>query len=145
MSKLIHSPITLRPFLPKLLPGLIKVETTIGDSEVCSIVGRAIATLRQVGKVPTGDALDLPPLKLAKASQLVQSLASLYQKAGASPVPSVEDESAIYASRLATNLVNAKNFEVYPGGPSPWMRRLGLQQSNSSWPHCRVGFLDSLS
>jgi hypothetical protein len=28
------------------------------------------------------------------------------------PCPSVEDESAIYVSRLAANLVNAKNFEV---------------------------------
>ncbi|KAI0270293.1 P-loop containing nucleoside triphosphate hydrolase protein [Russula aff. rugulosa BPL654] len=112
MSKLVDSPITVRPFLPKLLPGLIKVETTIGDPEARSVVGRAIATLRQVGEVPTGDASDLPPLKLAEASQLAQSLASVYQKAGASPVPSVEDESAIYASRLAANLVNAKNFEV---------------------------------
>ena len=84
-------------------------------------------------------------LMLATASQLAQSLASLYQKAGASPVPSVEDESAIYASHLAANLVNAKNFEVYPGGPSPWTCRLELQQSNSSWPHHHVGFLDSLS
>jgi hypothetical protein len=75
LSKLVNSPITLRPFLPKLLPGLIKVETTIGGPETCSIVGRAIFTLRQVGEVPTGDALDLPPPKLAKASQLVQSLA----------------------------------------------------------------------
>jgi elongation factor 3 len=32
------------PFLPKLLPGLIKVETTIGNPEACSVVGRAIAT-----------------------------------------------------------------------------------------------------
>ena len=36
----------------------------------CSIVGRAIATFRQVDEFPTGDASDLPPLKLAKASQL---------------------------------------------------------------------------
>jgi hypothetical protein len=51
--------------------------------------------LRQVGEVPTGDASDLPPLKLAETSQLAQSLTSVYQKAGASPVPSVEDESTI--------------------------------------------------
>ena len=99
------------PSLPTQAPPRpYQVETTIGDPEACSIVGRAIATLCQVGEVPTGNTLDLPPLKLAKASQLAQSLASLYQKAGTSPVPSVEDESAIYASRLAANLVNAKNF-----------------------------------
>ena len=112
MSKLVDSPITVRPFLPKLLPGLIKVETTIGDPEARSVVGRAIATLRQVGEVPTGDASDLPPLKLAEAEQLAQSLASVYQKASANPVPSVEDESAIYVTRLAANLVNAANFDV---------------------------------
>jgi elongation factor 3 len=56
MSKLVDSPITVCPFLHKLLPGLIKVETTIGDSEARSVVRRAIATLRQVGEVPTGDA-----------------------------------------------------------------------------------------
>ena len=70
MSKLIDLPITLHPFLSKLLPGLIKIETTISNPEACSIVGHAITTLRQVGKVPAGDASDLPPLKLAKASQL---------------------------------------------------------------------------
>jgi elongation factor 3 len=52
---------------------------------------------------------DLPPLKLAEAGQLVQSLVSVYQKAGTITISSVEDESAIYVSRLAANLVNAKN------------------------------------
>jgi elongation factor 3 len=112
MSKLVDSPITVRPFLPKLLPGLIKVETTIGDPEARSVVGRAIATLRQVGEVPTGDASNLPPLKSADAGQLAQSLVAIYKKAGADPLPSVVDESAIYVSRLAANLITAKNFEV---------------------------------
>jgi elongation factor 3 len=72
MSKLVNSPITLRPFLPKLLPGLIKLRLplVILGHAACSIVGRAIATFRQVDEFPTGDASDLPPLKLAKASQL---------------------------------------------------------------------------
>ncbi|KAH9961146.1 P-loop containing nucleoside triphosphate hydrolase protein [Lactifluus volemus] len=95
-----------------LLPGLIKVETTIGDPEARSVVGRAIATLRQVGEVPTGDASDLPPLKSAESGQLGQLLISIYKKAGANPVPSSTDESAVYVSRLAANLVNAKNFDV---------------------------------
>ncbi|KAI0303300.1 P-loop containing nucleoside triphosphate hydrolase protein [Multifurca ochricompacta] len=112
MSKLVDSAVTVRPFLPKLLPGLIKVETTIGDPEARSVVGRAIATLRQVGEVPTGDGSDLPPLKLADGAQLGQLLVSVYKKAGADPVPSIADDSAIYVSRLAANLVNAKNFDV---------------------------------
>ncbi|KAH7928178.1 hypothetical protein BV22DRAFT_1083549 [Leucogyrophana mollusca] len=112
MAKLVDSPVTVRPFLPKLLPGLIKVESTIGDPEARGVVGKAIATLRQVGEVPEGDGTDLPPLKVAEASQLAQSLVSVYKKAGANPAPSTSDVSAIYVSRLAANLVNVKNFDV---------------------------------
>ena len=37
-SRLVFSPSSISlSFLPKLLPGLIKVETTIGDPEVCSV------------------------------------------------------------------------------------------------------------
>ena len=112
MSKLVDSPIIVRPFLPKLLPGLLKVETTIGDPEARSVVGRAIATLRQVGEVPEGDGTDLPPIKGADNGQLATSLVSIYKKAGADPAPSVTDASTIYASRLAANAVNLKNFDV---------------------------------
>jgi elongation factor 3 len=45
MAKLVDAPITVRPFMLKLLLGLIKAETTIGDPEACTVVGRAIATL----------------------------------------------------------------------------------------------------
>jgi elongation factor 3 len=62
--------------------------------------------------VPEGDASDLPALKQADNGQLAQSLISIYSKAGANPVPSVADVSAIYASRLAANLINVKNFDV---------------------------------
>jgi elongation factor 3 len=112
MSKLVDSPIIVRPFLPKLLPGLLKVETTIGDPEARSVVGRAIATLRQVGEVPEGDASDLPPVKQAENGQLAHSLIAIYNKAGAKPTPSVADVSTMYVSRLAANLVNVKNFDV---------------------------------
>jgi elongation factor 3 len=112
MAKLVDSPIIVRPFLPKLLPGLLKVETTIGDPEARSVVGRAIATLRQVGEVPEGDASDLPAIKQADNGQLGHSLIGLYTKAGANPIPSVADVTTIYVSRLAANLVNVKNFDV---------------------------------
>ncbi|KIP10266.1 hypothetical protein PHLGIDRAFT_85208 [Phlebiopsis gigantea 11061_1 CR5-6] len=112
MSKLVDSEVTVRPFIPKLLPGLLKVETTIGDPEARSVVGRAIATLRQVGNVPTGDGSDLPPIKLADEKTLAHSLISIYKKAGANPVPSVANVETIYASNLAANLVNAKEFDI---------------------------------
>lgn len=112
MSKLVDSHITVRPFLPKLLPGLIKIESSIGDPEARGVVGKAIATLRQIGQVPEGsDGTDLPPLKFAEASQMTSGLTSVYKKAGAAP-PSSADVNVVYVSRLAANLVNAKNFDV---------------------------------
>ena len=116
MSKLVDSPVTVRPFLPKLLPGLIKIEGTIGDPEARGVVGKAIATLRQVGELPANsDGTNLPPLKLAEAPALANTLASVYKKAGASTVVNTSDVTVAYTSRLAATLVNNKNFE-----PTEW-------------------------
>lgn len=112
MAKLVDSAVTVRPFIPKLLPGLIKVESTIGDPEARGVVARAIATLRQVGDVPTGDGSDLPPFKLADGKQLAQSVVGLYKKAGANPVPVATSVEISYAGGLAANLVIAKNFDI---------------------------------
>ena len=112
MAKLVDSAVTVRPFIPKLLPGLIKVETTIGDPEARGVVGRAIATLRQVGEVPAdSDGTELPPLKQADEKHLAHSLISIYKKAGAQ-APSAGSIDVMYAANLAANLVNAKNFDV---------------------------------
>ncbi|KAG6809930.1 hypothetical protein H0H92_014034 [Tricholoma furcatifolium] len=112
MSKLVDSPVTVRPFLPKLLPGLIKVEQTIGDPEARGVVNKAIATLRQVGEVPAdSDGSDLPPLKQAEGPALAQSLVAIYKKLGVSDF-SASNAATVYAAALAANLVNAKNFEV---------------------------------
>ncbi|KAF8432448.1 polyketide synthetase [Boletus edulis BED1] len=115
MSKLVDSPITVRPFLPKLLPGLIKVETSIGDPEARGIIGKAIATLRQVGEVPEGDGTDLPPLKFAEPSQSTLALSAVYKKLGGS-APELTDATVVYVSHLAANLVNAKNFDTAEWG-----------------------------
>ncbi|EPQ58683.1 hypothetical protein GLOTRDRAFT_115007 [Gloeophyllum trabeum ATCC 11539] len=113
MSKLVDSPVTVRPFIPKLLPGLIKVETTIGDPEARSVVQRAINTLRQVGEVPAdNDGSNLPPLKVHEPSQLASGLISIYKKAGVNPVPSPSDILVAYTSRLAATMVNLKNFDA---------------------------------
>jgi len=111
MSKLVDSHVTVRPFIPKLLPGLIKVETTIGDPEARGVVGRAIATLRQVGQVPAdSDGSNLPPLKFAEPVQVVNTLVAVYKKLGGEIGSS--DVSAVYAAALAVNLIDAKNFDV---------------------------------
>ena len=111
MSKLVDSHITVRPFIPKLLPGLIKIEATIGDPEARSVVGRAITTLRSVGQVPAeSDGSDLPPLPIADAKQLSHSLISIYKKSGIEVSPG--NVETMYVSTLAANLVNMKNFDV---------------------------------
>ncbi|SJL04785.1 probable YEF3-translation elongation factor eEF3 [Armillaria ostoyae] len=110
MAKLVDSHVTVRPFIPKLLPGLLKVETTIGDPEARGVVGKAIATLRQIGQVPEGDGSDLPPIKHADAGTLGHSLGAIYKKMGTEI--HVAHIATIYASNLATDLVIAKNFDV---------------------------------
>ena len=50
MAKLVDNEHTVRPFLPKLLPGLIKVENTVADPEARGVVVKAIKTLREIGK-----------------------------------------------------------------------------------------------
>ena len=88
MSKLVDNEYTVRPFVPKLLPGLIKTQETVSDPEARGVVVKAIATLRQTANVPTGDGSDLPPLKMAEATNLAASVVEIYKKAGATPVPS---------------------------------------------------------
>ncbi|CAL1703333.1 unnamed protein product [Somion occarium] len=112
MAKLVDSAVTVRPFIPKLLPGLIKVESAMGDPEARSVVARAIATLRQVGDVPHGDGSDLPPLKKADEKHVAHNLIAIYKKANADPVPSVASVEVMYVSNLAANLVNDKNFDL---------------------------------
>lgn len=130
MAKLVDSAVTVRPFIPKLLPGLIKVETSIGDPEARGVVGRAIATLRQIGEVPAGsDGTTLPPIKTAEPTSLANGLIAVYKKQGADPLPAVADVSVVYASRLAANLVNAKNFDV-----PEWDTLAGCLDSITSTP-----------
>lgn len=45
MAKLVDPAGTVRPFIPKHLPSLIKVRSAMGDPEARSAVSRVIATL----------------------------------------------------------------------------------------------------
>jgi len=53
MAKLVGSAATVHPSTAKLLPDLIKFKTSIGDPEARGVVGRVIATLHQIGEVPS--------------------------------------------------------------------------------------------
>lgn len=130
MAKLVDSAVTVRPFIPKLLPSLIKVETSIGDPEARGVVGRAIATLRQIGEVPAdSDGSDLPPIGTTEPASLANGLVAVFKKQGADPLPTVADVSIVYASRLAANMVNAKNFDL-----SEWATLAGYLDFITSTP-----------
>lgn len=112
MAKLVDNEFTVRPFIPKLLPALIKVSETVADPEARGVVNRAIATLRQVGNVPAdSDGSNLPPLKVVEAPTFADNLVAIYTKEGASPAPSATNPSIAYASKLSANLTAARNFD----------------------------------
>ncbi|KAN0061900.1 translational elongation factor EF-1 alpha [Thecaphora frezii] len=110
MTKLVDNERTVRPFLPKLLPGLVKIEPTVADPEARSVINRAISTLRQVGNV-TGDGSDVKPLEDVDIKKVLTALnkALEAQKLAAQP------QLAAYIAQLAANLANARYFE-----PTEW-------------------------
>jgi elongation factor 3 len=113
MAKLVDNEFTVRPFIPKLLPGLIKISESVADPEARGVVIKAIATLRQVGKIAeTDDGSSLPPPKLADPTAIAASISLLYKKANASPVPEAAHPAIQYAARITANLLHARNFEV---------------------------------
>jgi len=110
MSKLVDNERTVRPFLPKLLPGLIKIESTMSDPEARSVVQRAINTLRQVGNVE-GDGSSVKPLEdvdLNTTLDLVTKQLSAEQLSG-------PETLVHYIAQLVTNLANNREFE-----PQEW-------------------------
>ncbi|CAO1624533.1 unnamed protein product [Parajaminaea phylloscopi] len=107
MAKLVDNERTVRPFLPKLLPGLIKMETTMADPEARGVVQRAIATLRSVGQVE-GDGSDVKPLEDVDQKQSVE----LVKKETAAVKITGPAALVEYVGQLSTNLANARNFEA---------------------------------
>ena len=111
MAKLVDNEYTVRPFIPKLLPALIKVSETVADPEARGVVNRAIATLRSVGNVPEGeDGSNLGPAPKAEPAACAAAIVATYTKLGAT-APSAESPSIVYASTLAANLITNRNFD----------------------------------
>ncbi|ORY75334.1 P-loop containing nucleoside triphosphate hydrolase protein [Leucosporidium creatinivorum] len=115
MAKLVDNQYTVRPFLPKLLPGLIKVEQTVGDPEARGVVVKAIKTLRDIGNLPEGDGTDLPPMKLQTAALSAPIVVGSLKKVDAASKLDEKSPLIHYIASLTANLVNARNFE-----PTEW-------------------------
>ncbi len=111
MAKLVDNEYTVRPFIPKLLPGLIKISETLADPEARGVVNRAIKTLREVAKIPEGDGSEVPPPKIAEQAQLAANWHAEYKKANAAVVPDVSNAGVHYAGLIAAALVNAHNYD----------------------------------
>ena len=111
MTKLVDNEFTVRPFVPKLLPGLLKTAEVLADPEARGVVNRAIKTLREVSKVYEGDGSDVPPLKIAEGSHLAINIISELKRADAKEIPAVDQPALAYAGVLAAGLVNAHNYD----------------------------------
>lgn len=113
MAKLVDNEYTVRPFLPKLLPGLIKIEPVVADPEARGVVNKAIKTLREVGKVPeNSDGSDLPPIKVHTASEVSPHLVAAIKKVHSSTPLNKDSPLVVYVSQIAANLINARNYEA---------------------------------
>ena len=108
MAKLVDNERTVRPFLPKLLPGLIKMESTMADPEARSVCQRAIKTLREIGQVEGDGSVvkDLNDVDVKEVTDMVsKTLAS-------KKIDNSQKHIVAYIAQLATNLANARNFET---------------------------------
>ncbi|KAG8717324.1 translational elongation factor EF-1 alpha [Ceratobasidium sp. 394] len=133
MSKLVDNEFTAWPFIPKLLPGLTKISESVADPEARGVVVKAIATLRQLGTVPGSEnGSNLPPPKAADPTALAASIAVLYKKAGANPVPEAAHPAIQYAARLAGALVPYLELVAASPEPTSIARELLLRSVNEA-------------
>jgi len=116
MAKLVDSEVTVRPFIPQLLPALIKMAEVTGDPEARGVVNKAIATVRQVGNVPpNSDGTNMPPLKKHSAADVAKAVVAAIKKAGGPNQragTNVDSPLVVYISEIGAALVNARNYEV---------------------------------
>lgn len=111
MTKLVNDEHTVRPFIPKILPGLIKLEGQVADPEARGVVNRAIKTVQETAKVE-GDGSNCPPARVQDPKPLAKAFVTCLHKA--QPSSTIFDDSplVVYISQLAANLVNARTFEL---------------------------------
>jgi elongation factor 3 len=110
MTKLVDNEHVIRPFVPKLLPGLVKVENTVGDPEARGVVVRAIKTLRETAKC-SGDGTDLPPPRVVTGEQTAGPVVEAIKKVDSASKLDTSSPLVQYIAELVGNLCTARCWE----------------------------------
>lgn len=111
MTKLVNDEYTVRPFLPQILPGLIKLEGQVADPEARGVVNKAIKTVQEVAKVE-GDGSNCPPMRIQEPAPMAKTFVTCLHKAQPSNALFDDSPVVVYISQLASALVNQRNFEL---------------------------------
>jgi elongation factor 3 len=110
MTKLVDNEHTIRPFVPKLLPGLVKVENTVGDPEARGVVVKAIKTLRDTANC-TGDGSDLPPPRVVTLKETGPAVVAAIKKVDSASKLDTSSPLVDYIAQLVGHLCTARNWE----------------------------------
>ncbi|GAA5976987.1 hypothetical protein JCM11641_002216 [Rhodosporidiobolus odoratus] len=110
MTKLVDNEHVIRPFIPKLLPGLLKVEQTVGDPEARGVVVKAIKTLRDTANC-SGDGSDLPPARVVTVKETAGPVVDSIKKVDSASKVTESSPLVDYIGQLVGNLCTAREWE----------------------------------
>ncbi|KAG5458192.1 MAG: P-loop containing nucleoside triphosphate hydrolase protein, partial [Olpidium bornovanus] len=105
MCKLVDDPDFVRPFLPKMLPGLRKIAVEVSDPEACTVIAKAEATLLRVAGAVNG----VVPETASRVVDPVKTKAALESLVGG--MPAVVTAVLDHVSKMCAQLALVKNFD----------------------------------
>ncbi|RUP48432.1 armadillo-type protein [Jimgerdemannia flammicorona] len=110
MSKLVESPSIAAPFLPKLLPGLKKLEDEVADPECRTVVAKAYATLLRVsGADKDGNIKEAAVEAKLSEEDVTESLKAILKPYG--EIDTFFAPTVAYVTSLGFQLIENKDFE----------------------------------
>ncbi|TPX32896.1 hypothetical protein SmJEL517_g04046 [Synchytrium microbalum] len=112
MCKLVDQPDMARPFLPKLLPGLKKIEDEVSDPECRSVVQRAHATMLKVADAKEdGTFTEKKAEKKDDVPAIIATLKEAIKAHSTFEVDAFAATSIEYIAHMISALVAMKDFE----------------------------------
>jgi len=113
MCKLVDDPDFVRPFLPKMLPGLKKIGVEVSDPEACTVISKAIATLLRVAGAKDG----VVPESASRVVDPKKTEATLTEviTANKGKVEGPNKALLTHVALMCSQLITVKNFE-----PASW-------------------------